>query len=88
MMYLVVIFISPLYFLIRGKWLGLLVNGTLYLLVWLTVWFFGLGMIFWALGVGHAMWEMRKELMTEQAEIIAKKMAEEMRKQPSQETPG
>lgn len=77
MMYLAVIFISPLYFLIRKKWGGFILNSILYLLAVLTILVFGLGLIFWALAVGHAGWHLRKEGMVEQAELIAKKMAEQ-----------
>lgn len=75
MMYLAVIFISPLYFLIRKKWGGFILNSILYLLAVFTI-FFGVGLIFWALAVGHAGWYLRKEGMVEQAELIAKKMVE------------
>ena len=76
MMYLAVIFISPLYFLIRKNWGGFVLNSILYLLAIFTI-FFGVGLIFWALAVGHAGWYLRKEGMVEQAELIAKKMAEQ-----------
>ena len=82
MMYLIIIFISPLYLALRKKWGAFVLNGILYSLAWLTIFLFGLGVIFWALGVGHAGWHLRKELMAEHAEMIAQKMAEKLRSSP------
>jgi len=75
-MFLIIIFVPPLYFVIRNKWGAFMLNGFLYLLAWLTVLFFGLGVIFWALAVGHAAWHLRYEWMEKQAELIAKKTKE------------
>lgn len=75
MMYLTVIFVSPLYFLIRKKWGGFVLNLILYTLAPITIVFFGLGFLFWALAVGHAGWHLKKEAMVEQAELIAQKMS-------------
>ena len=83
MMYLTVIFISPVYFLIRKKWGGFVLNSILYLLAICTI-IFGVGIIFWALAVGHAGWHLRKEGMVEQAELIAKKMVEQQAKTTEQ----
>ena len=38
--------------------------------------FFGLGVVFWALGFGHAGWHLHKDMMYEQAEVIAQKISE------------
>jgi hypothetical protein len=78
-MYLIIIFVSPLYFLIRGKIGGLIVNAILYCLAvacLVTIVFAWAGVIFWALAVGHAAWHIRRESMMEHAELIATKMAE------------
>jgi len=82
MMYLTIIFISPLYFVIRKKWGGFILNAILYGMALVTVWF-GIGILFWALAVGHAGWHLRKELMEEHARMIALKMAEQMKKDAS-----
>ena len=79
MMYFVVLFVSPLYFALRGKWGGFILNAILYLLALLTVFVFGVGVIFWLLGVGHAMWHLRQEMMEKQADLIATKMADKMK---------
>lgn len=76
MMYLAIIFISPLYFLIRKKWGAFILNSVLYLLAVVTM-IFGIGIVFWALSVGHAGWHLRREDMVEQAELIAKKLVEQ-----------
>lgn len=79
-MYLVAFFISPLYFLIRKQWGRFVINLTLYLLALLTILFFGIGLIFWGLGVAHAFFHLRKELMMEHATMIATQMAKQMNK--------
>jgi hypothetical protein len=76
-MYLTIIFISPLFFLLRKKWGGFILNSILYFLAICTIIFFGIGVIFWILAVGHAGWHLRKDDMAEHAELIAKKMVEQ-----------
>lgn len=85
MMYLAIIFVSPLYFMMRGKWGAFCLNAVLYGLAWLCILsFFGIVVapFFWALGCGHAIWHHRKELMAEHAEMIAAKMAERLQTPP------
>ena len=83
-MYLVVIFIPPLYFLIRKSWGAFVLNGVLYGLAWLTLPMLFLlmpfSLVFWFLAVGHATWHLRKEFAEEHAGLIATKMAEELKK--------
>jgi len=74
MMFLVIIFIPPVYFLVRKKWGGFILNSILYLLAIFTFMFM-VGFVFWALAVGHAAWHLRKEHMQEQAKLIAKEIA-------------
>jgi len=79
-MWLAAFLCSPLYFLIRKKWGAFVINSILYLMGWITIWIFGLGLIFWFIGIAHAMWDLKfkvaRTLMEEQAELIAKKMKE------------
>ena len=82
-MYLTAIFISPLYFLLRKKWLGFILNSIMYgiaVVFMVTVVFAWIGFFFWFLAVGHAGWLLRFELMEKQAELIASKMSEKMGK--------
>jgi hypothetical protein len=82
MMYLTVIFISPLYFLVRKKWGGFILNSIIYgiaVFLVVTVVFSWLGAFFWILGVGHAGWHIRQENMEKHADMIATKMAEKMK---------
>ena len=79
-MYLIAFFISPLYFLIRKKWGSFAINLILYILSLATILVFGLGIIFWGLGVAHAFFHLRKELMMEHATMIAEQMAKQMSK--------
>jgi hypothetical protein len=66
MMYLCIIFIPPVYFLIRKKWGGFVLNSILYGLACLCV----LSMIgiwvaplFWIFAVGHARFTYRREIV-------------------------
>ena len=82
MMYLCVMFISPVYFLVRKKWGPFILNAILYgiaCLCILSVVGIMAAPIFWLLAVGHAGWHLRREMMTQHAELIATKMAEKMR---------
>jgi hypothetical protein len=74
-MYLIILFIPPLYFVIKGKWGAFILNSILYALAFATIWFFFIGIFFWILAVGHAFWHLRKELMLEQARMIAQEMS-------------
>jgi hypothetical protein len=82
MMYLCVIFISPVYFLVRKQWGAFILNAILYGIACLCI-FSIVGIViaplFWILAVGHAGWHLRREMMTQHAELIATKMAEKMR---------
>lgn len=84
MMYLIVIFISPLYFLLRKKWGGFILNSILYTLALIglvTIIFFWAGIIFWGLAVGHAGWTIRQEMMEKHADLVATKMAEKIKEE-------
>jgi hypothetical protein len=81
MIYLCIIFMPPLYFLIRKKWGGFILNSILYGLACLCI----LSMIgiwvapfFWILSVGHASFTYRREMVANHAEMLATKMAEKM----------
>jgi hypothetical protein len=86
MMYLCVIFISPVYFMIRKKWGAFTLNAILYGLAWvflisiLGAW---IAPFFWMLAVGHAGWHLRKEIVAEAAEVLATKMVEKLGQQSS-----
>lgn len=84
MMYLVAIFIPPLYFLMKKKWLGFF--GSSFLLVLslflaMTIVLLPVALILWGLCAVVAIWDLRKQLMHEHATIIAEKLAEKMREQ-------
>ncbi len=83
MMYLCVIFASPLYFVTRQKWGGFILNACLYGMAWLcliTILGAWIAPLFWVLGVGHASWHLRTEIMHQHAELIATKMAEQFKR--------
>ena len=90
MMYLCIIFVSPVYFLVRGKIGAFILNLILYGLAWvclLTIIGAIIAPIFWILAVGHAMWHLRKELAAEHADMISKKMAAEMQSSQQPQPP-
>lgn len=80
-MYLCLIFIPPVYFLIRQKWLGFILNSILYGIACLCamsligIW---IAPPFWILAVGHACFTYRKEASAQHADMLATKMAEKM----------
>ncbi|SRR6266849_2425882 len=85
-MYFVVLFVPPLYFLLRKRWGGFLVNAFLYvtaMLFVISLIFAWLAILPWALAVGHAVWhfrrEMSREMMEQHASLIAVKMAEQVK---------
>lgn len=86
MIYLVAIFISPLYFIIKGRWGAAILNSIFYgtaVLLLLTFVFAIAAPFPWMIAAIHAVWDLRKQMMEEHATIMAKKMAEAMR-QPSE----
>ncbi len=79
---LIVAFVSPVYFMQRQMWGAFVVNACLYLTACLFLVTFILafvGVFFWFLGVVHASYYLRKEMMVGQAELLATKMAEKMK---------
>ena len=86
MTYLCILFVSPLYFLTRKQWSGFVLNSILYgmaCLCVLTVVGIVAAPFFWILAVGHAGFSYRKEMMAEQADMIATKMAEKLQQSKS-----
>jgi hypothetical protein len=81
MIYLCLIFIPPLYFLIRKKWGGFILNSFLYgiaclcVLSLIGIW---VAPLFWLLSVGHASFTYRRETSAQHADMLATKMAEKM----------
>lgn len=91
MTYLTLIFASPIYFAMRQKWgafcLNLVLYGTACLFLVTIIGAF-IAPFFWMLAVGHASWHLRHELMLEEAEILATKMAEKVRLRDDRPAPG
>lgn len=71
-------FCSPLYFVVRKRFIAAALNGIVYLIALMTVMMFGVGVFFWFLGTAHAMWDLAMETrergMRRQAELIAQRM--------------
>ena len=85
MIYLIAIFIPPLYFLIKKRWLGFFVSSCLLVLSFflaMTVVMLPVALILWALCGVCAVWNLRKQVMHEHAEILATKIAEKTMQPP------
>ena len=72
----------PLYFLLQGRTLAAAIHFVFWVLSILTALIF-IGVIIWFIQSSMACWDLRKQLMEEQATIMAKKMAEVMGKADS-----
>ena len=90
MMFLCVLFIPPAYFIARKKWGVFVLNAILYGIACICVLSL-IGIVvapfFWLLAVGHAGWHLRREMMTQHAEMIATKMAEKMKSEQGASAP-
>lgn len=91
MIYLVAILMPPLYFLIKKRWLGFIVSSFLLVLSFflaMTVVMLPVALILWMLCAVCAVWNLRKHLVHESAEVLATRMAEKMRQaHPAAEPP-
>lgn len=82
MIYLAAIFIPPLYFLIKKQWLGFCISSFLLVVSFFlacTIVMIPGALILWALCSIAAVWNLRKQVMHEHADVLAAKMAEKMR---------
>jgi len=82
MMYLVAILIPPLYFLIKKKWLafiGSMVAFFFAVIFAIMMILLPISFILWGLCSVVAVWDLRKRVMHENAEVLAAKIAEKMR---------
>lgn len=75
---LLAIFLPPAYFFAAGR----PVAGLIHLVWWglsiVMLFFFGLGFFMYLIQVMLATWDLRRQLQTEQATIMAEKMAEKL----------
>jgi hypothetical protein len=76
---LAAIFCPPLYFLIQGRPIAAVIH-LVFWLISIVTFFIGIGILIWFVQVSLAGWDLRKQLMEEQATIMASKMAEAMAK--------
>ncbi len=74
---LAAIFCPPLYFLLQGRPIAALVH-LVFWLISIVTFVIGIGILIWLVQVGLAGWDLRKQLMEEQATIMADKMAQAM----------
>lgn len=80
-MWLLAVFIPPLYFAIRGRWVACIINGVFYLLSFPLLFVMGLGLFTGFLCAAHACWDLYSSLqeraIQRQATAIAEKMGRE-----------
>lgn len=76
---LAAIICPPLYFFLQGRPLAAGIHLIFWILSILTAIIF-IGVFIWFIQSSMACWDLRKQLMEEQATIMAKKMAEAMGK--------
>jgi hypothetical protein len=82
MIYLIAVFLPPLYFLIKKRWVSFVIHSILcFISLGLVITMVGaiFGIPLWLISAVCAVWDLRKQLMEEQATIMAKKMAEAMK---------
>lgn len=75
------VFIPPVYFMMKQRWIAFTIHSIIYLfaiIFTLTVVGAVIGIPLWFISATCAMWDLRKQLMEEQATIMAEKMAEKM----------
>ena len=61
--YLLALFLTPIYCLTRGKYIGFVLSTILYILAFLTFMLFGLGILFWAAAALPAAFSLRNEII-------------------------
>jgi hypothetical protein len=61
--YILAIFLTPIYCITRGKWLGFVLSTILYILAGFTILIFGLGIVFWLLAALPAAFSLRNEIL-------------------------
>lgn len=76
---LAAILCPPLYFLLQGRPLAAAIHFVFWVISILTALIL-IGVLIWFIQASMACWDLRKQLMEEQATIMAKKMAEVMAK--------
>ena len=85
MIYLVALFIPQLYFLIKGKWVSFIFHSIIGLIAIILIFsMIGaiIGIPLYFVSSICAIFDLRKQLMNEQATAIAEKMAEKLHQMP------
>lgn len=78
MSYLLAIFLPPIYLLTRKRYLAATFGLILFLLsiaMYVTIFLFWVGIIFYLIALMHACWHLRKQVVEESASVLADKMA-------------
>jgi hypothetical protein len=74
--YFLALFSPPLYFLSRGRWGAMLLNGFFFVLSVPLMFVFGIGFVTLTLCVAHAMFDLRGELKRVESDHIADLVSE------------
>lgn len=87
MIYLVAIFLPPLYFLSRKRWGGFIISSLLCFFGLVTM-IMGIGLVFYGAAIAYAVFNLRMELSAKQAELIAERTAAKLKEQETANQPG
>lgn len=77
-LYILIFFLAPVYYAIRGRWVAFLISGALYTAAFFTFIIIPLSMFFWFLATAPAMWALRSEMMVAHAKRTGEEMAAAM----------
>lgn len=79
--YILAAFLTPIYYMTKGKWMAVIVTAVLYVVSFLTMPLLGLGMLFWALAAAPACWGLRSEIIVAHAKRTGEETAAAMARQ-------
>jgi len=65
--YVLAIFLTPIYYGLKGKWGAFIATAILYLIATLTMPLLGLGIVFWMAAAAPATWSLRNDIMVAHA---------------------
>ena len=79
--YILAIFLTPIFYMTRGKRFAALVTVVLYVIAFFTMPLLGFGLIFWAIAAAPAGWGLRNEIMVAHAKRTGEETAAAMNRQ-------
>lgn len=77
-MYVVIFFLAPIYYAVRGRWIAFAISGALYTGALLTFVIIPLSMFLWFLATAPAIWAYRSEILVAHAKRTGEETAAAM----------